>query len=562
MFLGMVAGLRVGHRELAASATTLSSIAGLRGTILESVENSISLICNRQYSSRGPAYPAGQPIHATHPELIAPHELTPGIPASEYRARRQRLAALLPPGGAAILPAAATAYMSGVIPWPYRQDPDFFYLTGVMQHGLALITAPKQGSSSQEATYTLFIDPPSPSQAKWDGAGLSREVALEVFGADEVLYMHQMPRRLHDLASSLAAASASSPAVYAPILYDTDRTNAHHATAIAAALKPALSKPGAIQPLRPLMHSLRLIKSQAEAALMRTSAAVASAAVRQCMAVSAPGVTEYGLGATFEFCVKAAGAQRLAYPSVVAGGSDACTIHYLRADKSLPSGSDLLLMDAGAEYWGYVSDVSRTWPVGGRFSGPQRDVYAVVLEAHQRCLAACRPGSSIRLLHQLAVEVLSEGLYELRVLPGASRGEIQRNLYREFFWHSLGHYLGCDTHDTALIGHDRQLQQGAVITVEPGLYIPDHPRFGAFRGIGVRIEDDVLVTASGCRVLSDQAPVTIPEVEELVGSAREAAAGAAAAGGGDGWRLPLPPRFATPPHRALEEGRGSPVTWG
>ncbi|KAG2493917.1 hypothetical protein HYH03_007853 [Edaphochlamys debaryana] len=449
----------------------------------------------------------------------------------------------MPPGAIAVVPAAATAFMSGVIPWPYRQDADFFYLTGLMQHGLALISGPRPGSPN-DVNYTLFIDAPNPTKERWDGATVSREAAREVFGADEVHYMHEMPRRLHALASTSSG----------PIMYDTDRAGSHHGSATAAALKPAAAVPGRMAPLRPLLHGLRLIKSPAEAAMLRTSAALASATVRHCMASTGPGVTEAGLAATFEFGVKAAGAQRLAYPTVVAGGTDACTIHYGRNDKSL-SGGQLVLMDAGSEYWGYVSDVTRTWPVGGRFSGPQRDVYAVVQETHARCLAACRPGASVRDLHLLAIALLSEGLRDLGVMPGVGLDEIRSTHYREFFWHSLGHYLGLDTHDTHLIGHDRPLAEGAAITVEPGLYIPDHPRFGPFRGIGVRIEDDVLLTAAGCRVLSDQAPVAISEVEAVVGTALAAPGGGAAAAAAT--VLPLPPRNVGAAHRWYAAAEGA-----
>ncbi|GIL55550.1 hypothetical protein Vafri_11107 [Volvox africanus] len=530
MLARVVAGIAAGHRDITQS-TTLNFLGENNFSCLRAF-NIIKRCYSNHINTSCP--PAGQPTATTHPELLKPHELTPGIPASEYRARRNRLGQLLPPGGAAILPAAATTYMSGVIPWPYRQDPDFFYLTGLTQHGLAVLTAPGAGSS-QDVRYTLFIDAPNTNRERWDGATVSREVANEVFGADEVLWMHEMPRKVQDLAKSTS-----------PILYDTDRVGAYHHSALGIALRPALELPGRVTPLRPLLHSMRLVKSPAEAAMMRTSAAVASAAVRHCMAVTTPGMTEYGLAATFEYGIKSAGAQRLAYPTVVAGGADACTIHYGRNDKVL-AGGQMVLMDAGAEYWGYVSDVTRTWPVGGTFSGPQRDVYGIVLEAHQRCLAACGPGSSIRDLHSLCVDILSEGLKDLRLLPGVSLAEIRSSLYREFFWHSLGHYLGLDTHDTHLIGHDRRLTEGAVITVEPGLYIPDLPQYGTFRGIGVRIEDDVLVTAAGCRVLSDQAPVAIREVEELAGSAA-AAHGASSAG-----YMPRPPHSGLAPHRLFAQ---------
>ncbi|KAG2424574.1 hypothetical protein HXX76_014454 [Chlamydomonas incerta] len=560
MLSRVVAGLlkRAGH-----AAPSLPALRGLvselAGSVLETQQ-----ICSRTFgtapSSEERPPLAGQPTSATHPELLAPEQLTPGVTAAEYAARRRQLSELLPPGSIAVLPSASTTYMAGVIPWPYRQDPDFYYLTGLTQHGLAIITAsraPGGGASSGGGgggKFILFIDAPNAQRAKWDGAGVGREAATGLFGADEVHYLHEMPRRLAALAS--AASSASSSASSSPLLlFDSDRVGGHHYSTLMALLKPALEAPGRVGPLRPLLHNMRLIKSPAEAGLMRASAVLSSAALRHCMASTAPGVTEYGLAAAFEYGVKAGGAARLAYPTVCAGGADACTIHYGRNDKTLQAGQ-MVLMDAGCEYGGYVSDVTRTWPVAGRggagarggrggFTGPQRDVYAVVLEAHQRCLAAARPGSSIRDLHHLCIDVLSEGIRDLGLRPGASLAEIRGSMYRDYFWHSLGHYLGLDTHDTALVGHDRPLAPGMVITVEPGLYIPDDPRYGPLAGLGVRIEDDVLIGAAGCEVLSDQAPVAIAEVEELAGSAVEAAAAAEAAaraGGAEPRTLPLPPR--------------------
>ncbi|KAG2448403.1 hypothetical protein HYH02_006295 [Chlamydomonas schloesseri] len=580
MILRVVAGLvRAGH------APSLSTLRGLASGHNGSALHTSQQACQRAFGTspspedRPPL--AGQPIPSTHPELLAPGQLTPGVTAAEYAARRQQLAELLPPGSIAVLPSAATTYMAGVIPWPYRQDPDYYYLTGLNQHGLAIITSARAAAGDQGPAgaggggggggggrFILFIDAPNAQRTKWDGAGVSREVAAEVFGADEVHYMHEMPRRLAALASAAAASSSSSSSSSPLVLFDSDRVGGHHYSTLMALLKPALETPGRISPLRPLLHNMRLVKSPAEAGLMRASAVLASAALRHCMASTVPGVTEYGLAAAFEYGVKAGGAARLAYPTVCAGGADACTIHYGRNDKTLQAGQ-MVLMDAGCEYGGYVSDVTRTWPVAGRgaagprggrggFSGPQRDVYAVVLEAHQRCLAATRPGSSIRDLHHLCIDVLSEGIRDLGLRPGASLAEIRGSMYRDYFWHSLGHYLGLDTHDTHLVGHDRPLAPGMIITVEPGLYIPDDPRYGPLAGLGVRIEDDVAVTAAGCEVLSDQAPVAIAEVEELAGSAVEAAAAAEAAaraGGAEPRTLPLPPRGPQPALWQMMYGR-------
>ncbi|GFH29520.1 putative Xaa-Pro aminopeptidase 3 isoform X1, partial [Haematococcus lacustris] len=195
---------------------------------------------------------------------------------------------------------------------------------------------------------------------------------------------------------------------------------------------------------------------------------------------------------------KRGGASRMAYPPVVAAGPDACTIHYSRNDKVIRDGQ-LVLMDAGCELHGYCSDVTRTWPVSGRFTPAQRLVYSTVLHTHNQCIKACKPGVSIRDLHNLSVLLISEGLQRLGVCGQVSADQIAGlGLYRRFYRHSVGHFLGLDTHDTPLMTHNRPLQAGNVITIEPGLYIPNDPVFGMLRGIGVRLEDDVLVTATGC----------------------------------------------------------------
>lgn len=250
---------------------------------------------------------------------------------------------------------------------------------------------------------------------------------------------------------------------------------------------------------------------------MRATARLAANAMRTCMQQTRPWMPEYAVAATFEYECKRRGASRMAFPQVVAGGADACIIHYGRNDKLLQPGK-LLLMDAGCELHGYCSDVSRTWPISGRFSSAQRDVYDLVLSVHTKCVQECKPGSSIRALHALSCRLISEGLHALGVCRGASLSQLEGGLYRSFYFHSLSHWLGADTHDTHLMGHERLLQPGHCITVEPGCYIPDEPEYGAFRGIGVRIEDDVLVTEDGCEVLSSGVPCAPHEVEELVGS--------------------------------------------
>jgi Xaa-Pro aminopeptidase len=253
---------------------------------------------------------------------------------------------------------------------------------------------------------------------------------------------------------------------------------------------------------------MRWKKSEAELALMRRSAGIAAEAMTMCMsATNRSGATssEHELSALFEYECRTRGAQRMAYPPVVASGSDATTIHYSRNDKQLVPG-DLLLVDAGCEYYGYCSDVTRTWPVGGRFEGANRDVYEAVLETHAALLRACVPGNTLRQLHHMSVDMLRDALRSLGL-----EGD-----YKTFYPHSVGHWLGMDTHDAPSVSHDLPLEDGVTLTIEPGLYIPDDPRYGHYRGIGVRIEDDVLIrNGGGCDVLSASAPCGPDEIERL-----------------------------------------------
>lgn len=264
---------------------------------------------------------------------------------------------------------------------------------------------------------------------------------------------------------------------------------------------------------------LRWIKSPAERAALRHSAHAATRAIRSCIAATTADNTtsEADLAALFRFKCDLAGAERLAYPSVVASGADACTVHYGRNDKRLRRG-DLLLMDAGCEVGGYASDVSRTWPVSGRFSPAQRVVYAHVLEVHQACIAACVAGATLRDIHSLSVRMLSTALQDLGVGRDAN---MVTGGYMPFYPHSVGHWLGLDTHDASSVAHDIPLEPGVVLTIEPGLYLAAGPHVPPeFADIGIRIEDDVLIGADGrAEVLSAEAPTDIAAIEELAGSA-------------------------------------------
>jgi Xaa-Pro aminopeptidase len=272
------------------------------------------------------------------------------------------------------------------------------------------------------------------------------------------------------------------------------------------------------EPLAPLMHKLRWRKSPAEITAMEATCDAAALAIAACMAHTRPGVHEQDLAALFRFRTQLAGAQHLAYPTVVASGANTCVLHYGRND-SIADAGGLVLLDGGCERWGYASDVTRTWPASGRFSSVQRDVYEVVLQAHHECVAACKVGATLRGIHDLSVTILTEGLRSLGVLPaGVGGGGSVHHVYP----HSVGHWLGLDTHDCKTVTNTWPLDAGVVLTIEPGLYLQSGRGFNVppgLDGIGVRIEDDVLVTVDGPRVLSSSVPVAIGEVEDLVGTA-------------------------------------------
>lgn len=362
------------------------------------------------------------------------------------------LAGMLPSSGLAVLQAAPQVFVTGVIPYPYRQDADFQYFTGITQPGAVAVL-------QSNGRYILFYPDYNETEVKWNGARLSHDATLSFFGADEAYPMREMPSRLSTM---LAAAST--------IVLEPESPNLAPLAATVSQLPGTVlaAQQGRVQPLRPLTHKLRWRKTPAELALMRRSAAAAASAMTQCMAHTRPGVSEHTIASLFEWRCKAAGAQRMAYPPVVAGGPDACTIHYSRNDKMLTA-QDLLLLDGGCEMWGYASDVTRTWPVGGKFSSPQTAIYEAVLSAHRQLIEACRPGVTLRQLHHLSVRLLTDSLYGLGIAKGPNADAIVANgTFRKYYLHSVGHWLGMDTHDSSTMVHDRPLEPGVVLTIEPG----------------------------------------------------------------------------------------------
>lgn len=500
----------------------------------------------------------GQPLPHLHHALLEPGHLTPGIPASEYAARRARLMASLPPGALVVLGAGPRVSMSGVIPFGYRPASDLFYLTGLTQPGCVALL--------HGASYTLFVPDTDPGASVWDGAVLSVEDALSPgVGASGAAPLSSLGPALAAAAASASLVHTDDPAAWGGRPGPGGPPSLSHATGVApvpspliSALSPAAAAlataaaSGRVRPLSPSIAALRVLKSPAEVALMARSAALATAGLRAAAAATAPGTPEWALAAEFEYVTRSGGAARPAYPPVVAAGADACTIHYARADKEVREG-ELVLMDAGCELWGYASDVTRTWPAGGTFPPAARDVYDAVEAVHGACLAACVPGATLRSLHAQAALALADAALQLgAVAPGPSPAAIVASrAHSAFYPHALGHFLGLDTHDVPGVGVDAPLEPGAALTVEPGLYFPPGflmtpwsrsaagglrpgPNAAALGGLAVRIEDDIVVSPSGTRprVLSDGFPTARSAVEALVGEAGAAAAHAAALAAG------------------------------
>jgi Xaa-Pro aminopeptidase len=271
-----------------------------------------------------------------------------------------------------------------------------------------------------------------------------------------------------------------------------------------------------------IIHELRLIKSQEEIRIMQQSADIAAAAHVEAMKAVRPGMMEYELEALIEFTFRRSGASAPAYSSIVGGGANATVLHYVNNDDTLRDG-DLVLVDAGAEYKGYASDITRTFPVNGRFSEAQREIYELVLETQVSCVNMAQPGVTMEELKSHSIRMLTEGMVRLGLLKGETEELIKEEKYKQFYMHGLGHYLGMDVHDVGryqIDGQSRKLEPGMVITVEPGVYIApgtkDIPE--KYLGIGVRIEDDVLITEGGRNVLSSKVPKTIEEIESLMKS--------------------------------------------
>lgn len=452
----------------------------------------------RSFSSRT-LVDAGQPTSWSHPELLAPEEIAPGISAREFSDRRDAVMDRLPPGSLLVVGSANVKYMAGIIPYPYRQDADYLYLTGCQQPG-GVAVLEKRGSNGG-AKLTMFMPSASRDVEIWNGHLAGVDAALTFFGADVAYPIQAMEKEFGDMLNRAKH-----------VYYDKTSSSYLHSRIKQLSV---LVLEDRVRCPRHFLHHLRWKKSEAEIRLLRKSCAITSKAILSSMKASIVSPNESHVAAVMEYECRRNGAQRMSFPSVVASGANACTIHYSRNDRQVTEG-DLILLDAGCEYYGYASDVTRVWPPFGKFSNAQRDVYQEVLGVLKECISMCQPGVTLRHIHQQSVALLSKSILRLG-LTDDDLNRITQYKYREFYPTSVGHWLGMDTHDCANVSLSEPLKPGVVLTLEPGLYIQASKGSSQrYSGIGVRIEDDILITEDGHEVLTASVPKEVDEIEALM----------------------------------------------
>lgn len=435
--------------------------------------------------------------------------ITPDI--APFRARRERLVARMldAGGGVAVLATAPERTRNRDTHHPYRYDSYFHYLTGFGEPEaiVVLIAGPEPRS-------LLFCREKDEEREIWDGRRFGPDAARTLFGFDEARPIDAFDALLPELL-------VDQPLLWCGFGHEAewDARITRALNAVRAKTRAGSTAPHSIRDLLAELDEMRLVKDASELATMRRAAAISAEAHCRAMRSCRPGQFEYQIDAELLYAFRSAGSQAPAYPSIVASGPNACILHYIENDRRMVDG-DLLLIDAGCELDGYASDITRTFPVNGRFSGPQRDVYELVLAAQHAAKAATRPGAHWNAPHEAAVDVLAQGMIDLGLIKGSLSDALEQGSYRRFYMHRTGHWLGRDVHDAGEYkrnGEWRPLEPGMVLTIEPGCYIrpaDDVPE--AFWNIGVRIEDDAVVTVDGCEFITDGVPREVADIEALM----------------------------------------------
>lgn len=423
------------------------------------------------------------------------------------------------PSSIVIVPAASLVTRSNDTEYPFRQDSDFWYLTGFNEPDAWLVMSNQlEGITLKDSAVLMFVQPKDAHAEIWHGRRLGVDNAAASLGIDQAYSVLAIEELLPELLNG-----------HQHLYYTLDKYPAADAIVQAAiaecksAPKQSMLAPSSIIDLSYQLHAMRRLKSSAEIAIMREAAKISADAHKRAMQFVKPGVFEYQLEAEIHHEFAMRGAKYPAYSTIVGSGRNACILHYTENSEKIKDG-DLVLIDAGCELHGYAADITRTFPANGRFSAPQKALYQLVLDAQSAALQRLTPGNTIGQAMQACIAVITKGLIELGILQGEVQEQIENEAWRPYFMHGLGHYLGLDVHDVGIYkvqGNDNPLEPNVVITVEPGLYISEDAKVPSqYRGIGIRIEDDIVITPSGHTVLTAAVPKEIAAIEEFMGNAK------------------------------------------
>jgi Xaa-Pro aminopeptidase len=433
------------------------------------------------------------------------------IKMSEYAKRRKQLLQKIGPKGIAILTSAPVYYRNGDSDHAFRQQSDLYYLTGFSEPDAVAILVPKR----KEGEFILFNRVRDRDKEIWDGLRAGQEGARKDFNADQAFPFSDLEKMLPELLEKREQ-------IHYPIGLDKkfDKIILSAMNKVRGKIRNGMQSPLSVVDLTETIHEMRLIKSPAEISLMRKAAQISAAAHVRAMQFCKPGVTEYQLEAEIMHEFQRNGARYAAYNCIIGSGANSCILHYTNNDQVIKK-NDVVLIDAGAEYQLYAADITRTFPASGRFTDEQRAIYELVLKSQLAGIKAVKPGASWPSVQDAIVKIITTGLVELGILKGNVKDLIEKQAYFPFYMHKSGHWLGLDVHDVGrykINGKWRTLKPGMVLTVEPGIYISAdlpgvHKRW---HNIGVRIEDDILVTPSGCDVLSRDVPKSVKEIEALM----------------------------------------------
>jgi len=430
----------------------------------------------------------------------------------DFVRRRRRLMEMMEANSIAVLPTAPVCQRNRDVEYPYRPDSDFYYLTGFLEPEAVAVIIPGR----PEGEYLLFCRERDPHKELWNGRRAGLEGACDTYRADDAFPIGDIDDILPGLMEN------RDRVYYAMGVYpEFDQNVMGWVNQVRGQARAGVNAPGEFVALDHLVHEMRLFKGKSELNALRKAMEVSARAHRRAMQICRPGLREYQLEAEFLHEFMLGGSRAPAYPPIVGGGANGCILHYTDNTDVLKEG-ELVLIDAGAECEYYAADITRTFPVNGRFKPAQKALYEVVLAAQQAAIDQVRPGKHWNEPHEAAVRVITEGLVELGLLKGRVSKLIKEVAYKAFYMHRTGHWLGMDVHDVGdykVEGEWRVLEPGMVMTVEPGLYIPAGNKRVARKwwNIGIRIEDDVLVTKDGCEVLTADVPKTVDAIEAVMG---------------------------------------------